>query len=357
MDNRLLNRVLTSAARVPIPISTYPGLPLTGARVVDVLTNAQAQADTQFALHRRLDTAALLSAMDLSAEAEAFGSEIRFSDDEIPSVAKPLIGTRDDIGRLTVPEPGDKRTAVHLASVAMMRRSAPDAIVIGGMIGPFSLTSQLVGVTQLMTLCREDPDLVQAALEKATGFLIGYAKAFAEVGADAVLMAEPVAGLVSPAFLGRFSSANVARIRQAVEAGSFKLFLHNCGARLKHLPQVLEAGVSLYHFGAPMDLAAALKQVPQGIVLAGNLDPAAVFCEGTAESVGERTAALLAAADGHRNFVPSSGCDLPPGTPLENLEAFHEAVAAANEGRWDGERVSGTGNRLDPGVQGLAECR
>jgi uroporphyrinogen decarboxylase len=142
-----------------------------------------------------------------------------------------------------------------------------------------------------------------------------------------------VAGLVSPAFLGRFSSANVAKIRQAVEVGSFKLFLHNCGARLKHLPQVLEAGVSLYHFGAPMDMSAALKQVPQDVVLAGNLDPAAVFCLGTARSVAERTAALLAAADGHGNFAPSSGCDLPPGTPIENLEAFYEAVAASNEAR------------------------
>jgi uroporphyrinogen decarboxylase len=201
------------------------------------------------------------------------------------------------------------------------------------MIGPFSLTSQLVGVTQLMTLCREDPGLVEAVLEKATSFLTGYARAFAAAGADAILMAEPVAGLVSPAYLGRFSSANVARIRLAVEAGSFRLFLHNCGARLKHLPQVLEAGVSLYHFGAPMDLGAALKQVPRDVVLAGNLDPAAVFCEGTAESVAERTTALLAASDGYANFVPSSGCDLPPGTPLASLEAFYRVVADANEDR------------------------
>jgi uroporphyrinogen decarboxylase len=333
MEGRFVDRVLASAARVPVPISTYPGLSLTGARVVDVLSNAQAQVDTQFALHRRLDTAVLLSAMDLSAEAEAFGSEIHFSNDEIPRVAKPLVASREDVRRLAIPTPGDRRTSVHLTSIRMMRRSAPEAVVIGGTIGPFSLTSQLVGVTQLMTLCLEDPDLVEAILEKATAFLTGYVRAFADAGADAVLMAEPVAGLVSPALLGRFSSANVARINQAVEAGSFQVFLHNCGARLKHLPQVLESGVSLYHFGAPMDIGAALRQVPLDVVLAGNLDPAAVFCRGTAGSVAQSTASLLAATDGHRNFVPSSGCDLPPGTPLENLEAFYEAVAASNEAR------------------------
>jgi uroporphyrinogen decarboxylase len=330
MDNRFLSRLRASTVRIPVPISTYPGLSLTGARVVDVLTNPQAQVDTQFALHRRFETPALLSAMDLSAEAEAFGSEIRFSDHEIPSVARPRVETEADIRTLAVPTPGDKRTAVHLASVRMMRDAAPDAVVIGGIIGPFSLAGQLIGLSQLMTLCMLNAGLVEALLDKTTAFLTEYTKAFATAGADAVLMAEPMAGLVSPAFLGRFSSANVAKIREGAEAGSFRLFYHNCGARLAHLPQVLEAGASLYHFGAPMDLAAALKQVPPDVVLAGNLDPAGVFCGGTPETVTERTSALIAGADGHRNFVPSSGCDLPPGTPLGNLEAFYAAVSASS---------------------------
>jgi uroporphyrinogen decarboxylase len=331
MENRFLELVRASASRVPVPISTYPGLPLTGARVIDVLSNAQAQVDTQFALHRRFRTAALLSAMDLSAEAEAFGSELRLSDHEIPSVRKPLVACSEDACRLAVPTPGDKRTAVHLDAVRLMRQSAPDAVVIGGLIGPFSLVGQLMGMSQLMTFCRQDPGLIEGILEKTTAFLTDYALAFAAAGADAVLMAEPVAGLVSPAFLGRFSSTNVGRIRRAVEVGPFKLFLHNCGARLQHLPQVLRAGVSLYHFGAPMDLGAALEQVPPDIVLGGNLDPSAVFCQGSERLVTEQTTALLASAAGHRNFVPSSGCDLPPGTPLENLETFYRAIS-------DGER-------------------
>jgi uroporphyrinogen decarboxylase len=158
MDNRFLNRVRASATPIPVPISTYPGLPLTGARVVDVLSNPQAQVDTQMALHRRFDTPALLCPMDLSAEAEAFGSEVRFCDDEIPSVMKPL----------AVPIPGDKRTAVHLASVRMMRHAEPDAIVVGGMIGPFSLAGQLLGLAQLMTICLFY-ETVRAAHESADG--------------------------------------------------------------------------------------------------------------------------------------------------------------------------------------------
>ncbi len=330
MENRLLSLVRASAVRIPLPISTHPGLALTGARVVDVLTNSRAQVDTQLALHDRLQTMALLSAMDLSAEAEAFGSEIRFSDHEVPCVVRPLVESEEDLRRLRVPVPGDRRTSVHLESVRMMRAVEPQAIILGECIGPFSLASQLLGLTQLMTCCLSAAGLVEAITEKTTAFLAEYTTAFAAAGADAVIMAEPVAGLVSPKHLGRFSSCNVAKIREAAENGPFRIFLHNCGARLVHLPQVLEAGASLYHFGVPMDMAAALKRVPADVVLAGNIDPVAAFRQGTVETVRGRTSALLAATAGCCNFVPSSGCDVPPGTPLENLEAFYEAVAAFN---------------------------
>ncbi len=329
MDNRLLIRIRDSASPIPMPISTYPGLPLTGARITDVLSDPRAQADTQLALHEKFRTHALLSPMDLSAEAEAFGSEILFREHEIPSVARPLVATEEDVRRLAVPAPGDKRTAVHLASVRLLRAARPDAVVIGGAIGPFSLASQLVGLTELMMLCLTSPQLVHAIVEKTTAFLGQYATAFCEAGADAVLMAEPVAGLVSPADLGRFSSANVRTIREVAETPSFRVFLHNCSARLAHLPRILDAGASFYHLGAPMDLPAALTQVPPGVVVAGNLHPVEVFFHGTAELVAERTAALMRATAGCRNFVPSSGCDLPPGTPLSNLQAFYQAVAGA----------------------------
>lgn len=34
----------------------------------------------------------------------------------------------------------------------------------------------------------------------------------------------------------------------------------------------------------------------------------------------------LDATRGYRNFIISSGCDIPPGTPLPNLEAFYSVV-------------------------------
>jgi uroporphyrinogen decarboxylase len=76
-----------------------------------------------------------------------------------------------------------------------------------------------------------------------------------------------------------------------------------------------------------MDLAAALAQVPADVVVCGNLDPTGVFVQASTLEIAARTRELLATTRTHRNFVISSGCDVPPSAPLANLDAFHQAVA------------------------------
>jgi uroporphyrinogen decarboxylase len=99
---------------------------------------------------------------------------------------------------------------------------------------------------------------------------------------------------------------------------------------LLHLPAIQETGLKAFHFGAPMDIVNALGQISPDVVLCGNLDPAGVFVRLPAAEVTARTAQLLAAAASHRNFVISSGCDLPPNAPLASLDAFYQAVDSAN---------------------------
>ena len=318
--------VLSSPHRLALPIAVYPGLALTGARVKDVVTNAQAQFEAQAALHQRYRTPFVLSAMDLSAEAEAFGCALHLSDNEIPSVIGRRVADLDQAKQLPVPQPGDGRTAVYLETVRKLKRLSGGPLVLGGCIGPFSLAARLVGVSEALELTLTDPDLMAVVLDKSAAYLTEYAKAFRDAGADGLIMAKPAAGLLSPRGMSSCSSAYIKRIASAVRDGRFALVLHNCAAKLMHLPAILETGLNTFHFGAPMDLPAALGKVDPGVVLCGNLDPTAVFCQLTPADVAARTAALLSATASYANHVLSSGCDLPPGAPLANLDAFYAAV-------------------------------
>jgi len=318
--------ILTSPRRLAMPVLTFPGAHLTGTTVQAMVTNIDAQVAAQRELHRRFSTPFVMSAMDLSVEAEEFGATILMSDWEIPTVTGRRVTDAAGIRNLSVPTVGSRRTAVYLGTVTQLAASVPDAIPLGGMIGPFSLAGRLFGVSEALAETAGEPELIHKLLEKTTAFLTSYARAFRQAGARGVIVAGPTAGLMSPNSVREFSSPYIRRIVQEVEGDGFQIILHNCGARIGHLEAKLEAGARILHFGQPMDILAALMKVPEDIVLCGNLDPSAVFVGAPAQEVHAKTKALCEATASRRNFVISSGCDIPAQAPMPNLEAFFTAV-------------------------------
>jgi uroporphyrinogen decarboxylase len=318
--------ILNSPQQIPMPIGVYAGLEITGDSVKEAVTNSKKQVEAVLALHERFNTRVMLTAMDLSAEAELFGGQIRMSEDEIPTVIGRKVTSEEEIDQLPLPKAGDGRTAVHLQTAHALVTQASGCPVLGGIIGPLSLAGRLFGVGEALELSLTNPELLEKLLQKVTIFLTEYVIAFRDQGVDGVIMAEPVAGILSPRGLSRFSSAYIRQIVEKTQSDQFSIVLHNCGAKLVHLPKILEAGAEIFHFGAPMDIGSAIAQVDGEVILAGNLDPTSVFFSGTAAEVAAQTRALMELTAEHKNFIPSSGCDLPPHTPVENLDAFYNTI-------------------------------
>ena len=122
MQNRFVSLVLSSPRRRAMPIAVYPGATLIGARVQDIVTNAQTQFEASAALHHRFHTPFALSAMDLSVEAEAFGAQLVMSANEIPTVVGRSVASLSQAQALAVPKPGDKRTQVYLEAVSLLKQ-------------------------------------------------------------------------------------------------------------------------------------------------------------------------------------------------------------------------------------------
>jgi uroporphyrinogen decarboxylase len=322
---RLVKRITSSPARLFMPILTFPGAHMAGTTVREMVTDPVKQCAAATALHAQYQTPFVMSAMDLSVEAEEFGATIRMEDWEVPTVTGRTVTDRTSVDALKVPEVGTKRASVYLSTVRGLRSTISDSLVLGGMIGPFSLAGRLFGVSEALAETLGEPETMHALLTKATAFLIAYGRAFKEAGAAGVVIAEPTAGLMSPASMQQFCVPYVRKIVTALNDADFQVILHNCGARLPHLQPSLETGAQILHFGKPMDIVAALGQVPENIVLCGNLDPSEVFVNGTIPEVRMKTQQLLAATEKYKNFVISSGCDIPAQAPMQNIFTFFTA--------------------------------
>jgi uroporphyrinogen decarboxylase len=201
------------------------------------------------------------------------------------------------------------------------------------MIGPFSLAGRLFGVSETLLATASGPEVLAPLLDRVTGFLLAYAAAFKSAGASGVIIAEPSAGLLSPRGMAEFSSPYVKRIIEGVEEGGFEVILHNCAAKTFHLEAVAASGAHIVHFGAPMDIPAALAKLPREMIVCGNLDPAGVFVQSTPETIAQLTRNLISTTEAYSNFVISSGCDIPAATPLENLDAFFHEISVTKPGR------------------------
>lgn len=319
--------LIASDKKKPLPVISFPAIQAMGVSVKELIGDAALQAEAMKIVADRLDTAASVSFMDLSVEAEAFGSEIRVSDEEVPTVIGSIVDEDSDPDELEVPEAGAGRTGLYVEAIRRVAPLIDDRPVLAGVIGPFSLAGRLMDVNEIMPLCYEDPELVGAVLEKTTAFIAAYAQAFKEVGADGVVVAEPMAGLLSPELMGEFSTPYVRRIVDAVQDESFSVVYHNCGASVvKAHEQVFATGAAAYHFGNAIDMADIMPLVPADRVAMGNIDPAGQIKNGTPESIREATLSLMESCSKYPNFVPSTGCDVPPMASWENIEAFFGAV-------------------------------
>lgn len=322
-----LEEMRTSKVKKAMPVLSFPAIQLLGITVKELISNSDTQAQAMKLVADRVDSAASVSMMDLSVEAEAFGSQVNFSDDEVPTVIGRIIETPEDAENLKVPAVGDGRTGLYIEAIKKAVDIIDNKPVFAGVIGPFSLAGRLMDVTEIMVNCYVEPEMVHTTLRKVTEFLIKYIKEYKNVGANGVVIAEPLAGILSPDLIGDFSSAYVNEIVNAVQDENFIVIYHNCGNNVLHLmDSILETGASAYHFGNAVSMEEVMKKVPADTIAMGNVDPARQFRNGTPESVREETLRVMNECKDYSNFVISSGCDIPPLSSWDNIDAFFKAV-------------------------------
>lgn len=326
-----IDAVIKNEKTVAVPVMTHPGIELIGHSVREACCDGQVHFEAIKALAEKYPTAAATVIMDLTVEAEAFGADIHYTEDAVPAVVGHLLSNADDIKSLKVPSLKEARVPAYLKANLLSARTISDRPVLGGCIGPFSLAGRLYDMSEIMVLIYQAPDAAHMLLAKCTEFILKYCQALKKTGVDGVVMAEPAAGLMSNDDCKRFSSDYVSYIVRKVQDDTFAVVLHNCGNTGHCTKAMVATGAAAYHFGNKCDMREVIKDVPPTALAMGNVDPVSMFKEGTPEKMYEYTSELLRDMKQYPNFVLSSGCDTPPHTPMQNIDAFFKALDDYNE--------------------------
>lgn len=322
---RLIDMVNESPRRLAVPLAGYPGVQLTRSTVKQNEFNAELQARSLYKLVEMTRPDAVFTMMDLSVEAGALGLPVRFPVDESASVEWHPVKTIADIDQYKAVDPVyDGRVWVFLETVRLLKHRL--SIPVGAyVIGPFTLAGLMMGANDIAMATVESPGLVHATVNFCEHVIIEYAKELQRAGADMVAILEPTGVILSPNAFWEFSGRSVQHIVRHLDT---RTILHVCGNTTHLMGMMCDTGVQGLSLDSVVSFPDVIQQMPQDVVLIGNINPVSVMLQGNRQLVRRETTALLAAMSPYSNFIMSTGCDLPAETPIENLVEMNETTKA-----------------------------
>ena len=259
-------------------------------------------------------------------EAVDFGLEVEFPHDNLPMNRKPLIAEPDDLKKLTAPDPlTGRRMSDRLEAIRLFREKAGGEIQIMGWVeGALAEASDLRSMYLMMTDLVSRPQWLTDLLEICVEVGIAFARAQIEAGADIIGLGDAVCSQISPKMYRQFALPYEQRIFAAVHALGAAARLHICGNTTRLLPDMLQSGADIIDLDWMVDIEKAAHLFDDKAAICGNFDPVTVMLQGTTDTVSAAVRECI--QKGGKRLFSAAGCEIPEGTPDENLMAQYQAL-------------------------------
>lgn len=259
-------------------------------------------------------------------EAADFGAEIEFPTDGLPTSTIPLLRSPADLACLSLPDPASgQRMSDRLAANQVLHAQVGGEVpVMGWVEGALAEAGDLRGVSQLLVDLHDRPEWVEDLLEICVAVAIDFAGAQIDAGADIIGIGDAIASQISPPMYRRFGLPYERRIFEAIHDSGGIGRLHICGDMTRILSDVVQTGADIIDVDWMVDIRAAAQAFGGGPALCGNFDPVAVMLHGTPDQV--YRAVTECALLGGPKSISGAGCEIPDGTPHDNLDAQTRAL-------------------------------
>src|SRR5690606_37745737 len=337
-----LQRVLAAVAGQPVDRTpVLPVLLMQGALELDMPLTQYFERPTrlfegQLRLLERFGHDGVFAFPHIVQDVLPWNSALTFHDDGPPSVAKMVIRSYEDILELKVPDPTAHPYLRHTLDTA--RRLARDVggekLVVGAVIGPFSLPTMLMGTKKFLELIDEPeareryfPRLMDMMVE----FAVRWTKAQLDAGCHLVVFAE---GAASCTIIDEETFLKYAKpyFEQYVERvtggpGGGALALEFVGHGLPYMRHVRDLNVLGFLIGETDTVREARAAVGPGKALIGNINNLKLL-RWSPERVRFEARRLMAQA-GPGFILSNQGPEIPLQVPYPVIEALVRAATGA----------------------------
>ncbi|MCP4167197.1 MAG: hypothetical protein GY759_15100 [Chloroflexi bacterium] len=277
-------------------------------------------------------------------EAGSLGCETHFPDYDIPWIGPSWVKTDEDLQKLEAidfvhsglnqRQIDYRKAMMDVAEKYPVRFQGGDVFYPGenpaltnATGGPFNLAGDLIGQTDVFLMVYERPGFLKEVLRIVTDKIIDWLEfchAEMQLTERNLSWSDDPAVYLSADMFREFSLPYNQKIRSRFDGYGL---LHMCG-KSDHLLEIFRDDLKidiLYGFGFPVDLDRIGEALGGRVAVVGNVNPMLLH-SGTPEQIRQATRHVIDKLAHYKGLVVQEGNNVPPGTPLENINAMMEAA-------------------------------
>ncbi len=300
---------------------------LVGKNVKEYLTDPGVLLSSHLAAYEELNQDVVAVDVDLQIEAEALGSVLEFSEDNLCHVVSYALKEKRDIDKLKLPNPElDGRLPYLMEGCREIKKAITESPVGGVLVGPWSIAASLRGLQELIMDTFQDPQFVHSLMEITTETARVCGDAMLKTGAS-LSYTDPATScdVISPKLYQNFIKQYHTSLFDYFKKKRAGITIHVCGNSLPILGDLVETGAMALSIDSKVPLSKVVEIVGNKAGIIGNV-PTSLFTQHDPALMDEAVRLCVEEARGKCRYILSSGCEVPVDAPLESLKWFMESA-------------------------------
>ena len=311
---------------------------LIGRNVSEVAQSAALLYEAVIAEYETYRPDMLTVGIDLyNIEAEAIGCKVSYPEqkDAVPVVSERILKNAGDIkklGQVDVEDSG--RMPMMLEAAEMVQeRIGNEVLVRGGLMGPFSMAAELMGIEGLVMAMVTEPEAVDKLLDYCTRVSIEYGKAFIKRGLSiCVFDSQATPPLISPDMYRDSVLPRVKLINKAYKDAGCEFTEYVVGGRTDAIAgYIIESGFDIVLSDFSSDASFFVKGSDKGQLIRRNISPILIE-NGPQEELAEQVQEIVELAQSNSNVIIGTGV-LSYGMSVENILRVKRLCTGVKNGR------------------------
>lgn len=313
--------------RLPVmPITMMFAADQIGKPYGEYAVNHKVMVEAQIATAEKFGFDYVSVISDPAREAADFGAKIHYFPDQPPAVdeSKAFLLDKSRLASLKLPDPlGGGRMHDRIKGLELLKRKTGNDLFIEGWVeGPCAEASDLRGINNIMTDFFDDEKFIRDLFALVVENAANFAKSQIEAGADIIGVGDAAASLVGPQIYEEFVFPYEKKLIDRIHAMGSLVRLHICGNIGDLIGDIGKLGADIVDVDSMVSMKHAREKTGEKQILLGNINPVTVLKNGNPDLIFAELKKCY--DDAGSNYILGAGCEVPRGTPEENVKTFAE---------------------------------